>query len=167
MHLMFIGALFTHPQEESTWNKNIFSSRFWRENPLSRNRFPRSHYDVAVTASADNVLLPAIVACALFGRPSTRSGCCICVTVRLPVRPRRDNVLASECEYPPFRYPLLHVPDYLQRRTFARSYVWPIGRTPRGSCNRALLRRVLKSRLVRASIETKVLRRVLRREGVL
>ena len=35
-----------------------------------------------------------------------------------------------------------------------------IGRTPRGSCNRTLLRRVL-----RVSIETEVLRRVLRRGG--
>ena len=37
--LMFIDAVFTHPQEESTWNKKKTSfSRFWRENPLSRNR---------------------------------------------------------------------------------------------------------------------------------
>ena len=56
-----------------------------------------------------------------------------------------------------------------------------IGRTPRGSCNRTrlldgflegslkevLLRRVLRRRLVRVSIETEVLRRVLRRGGVI
>ena len=34
--------------------------------------------------------------------------CRICVTLRLPgPSARRDNVLASECEYPPFRYPPL------------------------------------------------------------
>ena len=42
-----------------------------------------------------------------------------------------------------------------------------VGGTPRGSCNRTLLRRVLRRRLVRVSIETEVLRRVLRRGGVI
>ena len=28
---------------------------------------------------------------------------------------RRDQVLASKCEYPPFRYPLLHVPEFEAR----------------------------------------------------
>ena len=48
---------------------------------------------------------------AQFGRPSTRRGCRICVTgtVAGPTA-RRNNVLASKCEYPPFRYPtLLHM----------------------------------------------------------
>ena len=39
VRLMFSGALFTHPQEESTWTEKIFL-RF-RENPLSRNRFEK------------------------------------------------------------------------------------------------------------------------------
>ena len=33
---------------------------------------------------------------------------------------RRDNVLASKCEYPPFRYPLLNVP-YSVRLTTIRT----------------------------------------------
>ena len=27
---------------------------------------------------------------------------------------RRDNVLANKCEYPPFCYPLLYVPDKIE-----------------------------------------------------
>ena len=42
-----------------------------------------------------------------------------------------------------------------------------LGRTPRGSCNRTLLRRVLGRRLVRVLIQTEVLRRVLGRGGVI
>ena len=50
---------------------------------------PGSHYDVAATRSADNVLASGCRA--QFVRPSTRRGCRICVTVRLPVRPRAET----------------------------------------------------------------------------
>ena len=45
---------------------------------------------------------------AQFGRPSTRRGCRICVTVRL-----RDHLLASKCEYPFSVTTLFKVPEYL------------------------------------------------------
>ena len=65
---------------------------------------PGSQYDVAATRGADSVL--ASDCRAQLGRPSTRRGCCICVTVRLLVwTAQRDNVLANKCEYP-----LLNVP---------------------------------------------------------
>ena len=50
---------------------------------------PGSRCDVA-TRGADTVL--ASDSRAQFGRPSTRRGCRICVTVRLPVRPRRETM---------------------------------------------------------------------------
>ena len=49
-----------------------------------------SQYDVAVTRGADSVLSSDCRA--QFGRPSTRRGCCICVTVRLPVRQRGQTM---------------------------------------------------------------------------
>ena len=51
---------------------------------------PGSQYDVAATRGADSVL--ASDCRAHFGCPSTRKGCCICVTVRLPVRPETRTV---------------------------------------------------------------------------
>ena len=56
------------------WQANTFA---WR---------PGSQYNVAATRGADNVL--ASDCRDKFGRPSTTRGCRICVTVRLPVRPR-------------------------------------------------------------------------------
>ena len=51
---------------------------------------PGSQYDVAATRGGDNVL--ASDCRAQFGLPSTRRGCRICVTVRLPVRPRGETM---------------------------------------------------------------------------
>ena len=51
---------------------------------------PGSQYDVAATRGADSVL--ASDCRAQLGRPSTRRGCRICVTVRLPVRPRGETM---------------------------------------------------------------------------
>ena len=51
---------------------------------------PGSQYDVAATRGADSAL--ASDCRAQFGRPSTRRGCRICVTVRLPVRPRGETM---------------------------------------------------------------------------
>ena len=51
---------------------------------------PGSQYDVAARRCADIVL--ASDCRAQFGRPSTRRRCRICVTVRLPVRPRRETM---------------------------------------------------------------------------
>ena len=61
-------------------------------------------YDVATAQGADNVLASDYRT--HFGRP-LRRGCRIYVTVAGPTA-RRDNVLASKCEYLPFgiRYPL-------------------------------------------------------------
>ena len=43
---------------------------------------------------------------ALFGRPSARKGLShLCDNAVAGPTARRDNVLASKCEYPPFRYP--------------------------------------------------------------
>ena len=47
-------------------------------------------YDVAATRGADSAL--ASDCRAQFGLPSTRRGCRICVTVRLPVRPRGETM---------------------------------------------------------------------------
>ena len=69
---------------------------------------PGSQYGVAATRGADNAL--ASDCRGQFGRPSTRMGCRICVTVRSDHA--ENNVLASKCEYPPFRCPLLNVPYY-------------------------------------------------------
>ena len=51
---------------------------------------PGSQYDVPATRGADSVL--ASDCRAQFGRPSTRRGCRICVTVRLPFRQRRETM---------------------------------------------------------------------------
>ena len=51
---------------------------------------PGSQCDVAATRGAGSVL--ASDCRAHFGRPSTRKGCRICVTVRLPVRPRGETM---------------------------------------------------------------------------
>ena len=54
---------------------------------------PGSQHDVAATRGADNVMASACRA--PFGCPSTRTGCRICVTVRLPVRPRGETVYSQ------------------------------------------------------------------------
>ena len=51
---------------------------------------PELQYDVTTTRGVDNVL--ASDCGAQFGRPSTRKGCRICVTVPLPVRPRGETI---------------------------------------------------------------------------
>ena len=51
---------------------------------------PGSQHDVAAMRGADNVL--ASDCRAKFGRPSTTIGCRICVTARLPVRPRGETM---------------------------------------------------------------------------
>ena len=66
---------------------------------------PGSQYYVAATRGADSVL--ASDGRAQFGRLSTRRGCRICVTVRLPVRPRRETTYwqAHVNTPPPFPLP--------------------------------------------------------------
>ena len=51
-------------------------------------------------------LLFLAVACNLIGRPSTKSGMShLCDSMVAGPDVHRDNVLASRCKYPPFRYP--------------------------------------------------------------
>ena len=70
---------------------------------------PGSQYNVAVTRGADSVL--ASDCRAQFGRPSTRRGCRICVTVRLPVRPRGETMYwQANANTPLSVTPLLNVP---------------------------------------------------------
>ena len=66
-----------------------------------------SQYDVAATRGTDNVL--ASECRAQFRRPATRRGCRICVTGRLPVRPRGETMHQSLNANTPL--PLLNVPD--------------------------------------------------------
>ena len=70
---------------------------------------PGSQYDVAATRGADSVL--GSDCRARFGRPSTRKGCRICVTVRLPVRPRGETTYwQANANTPLSITPLLNVP---------------------------------------------------------
>ena len=70
---------------------------------------PGSQYDVAATRGADSVL--ASDCRAKFGRPLTRRGCRICVTVRLPVRPRGETMhWQANANTPLSVTPLLNVP---------------------------------------------------------
>ena len=70
---------------------------------------PGSQYNVAATGGADSVL--ASDCRAQFGRPSTRKGCPICVTVRLPVRPRGETMYwQANANTPLSVTPLLNVP---------------------------------------------------------
>ena len=77
-----------------------------------------SQYDVTATQGADNVL--ASDCRAQFGRPSTRSGCRICVTIRLPVRPRGEtmywqaNANTPLSVTPPFKCALPKDPSVLK-----------------------------------------------------
>ena len=72
---------------------------------------PGSQYNVAATEGADSVL--ASDCRAKFGRPSTRRGCRICLTARLPVRPRGEtmywqaNANTPLSINPPFKCPLI------------------------------------------------------------
>ena len=70
---------------------------------------PGWQYDVAATQGANNVL--ASDCRSHFGRPSTRKGCRICVTVRLPVRPRGETMYwQANANTPLADTPLLNVP---------------------------------------------------------
>ena len=74
---------------------------------------PGSQYDVAVTRGADNVL--ASDCRARFGRLSTRIGRRICVTVRLPVRLRRETMCwQANANTPLSVTPLLNVPSRVE-----------------------------------------------------
>ena len=69
-----------------------------------------SQYDVAGTRGADRVL--ASDCRAQVGRLSTRRGCRICVTVRLPVRLRSETMYwQANANSPLSVTPLLNVPD--------------------------------------------------------
>ena len=71
---------------------------------------PGWQYDVAATRGADSAL--ASDCRAQFGLPSTRRGCRICVTVRLPVRPRGETMYwQANANTPLSVTPLLNVPD--------------------------------------------------------
>ena len=70
---------------------------------------PESQHDVAATGGADSVL--ASDCRAQFGLPSTRRGCRICVTVRLPVRQRGETMYwQANANTPLSVTPLLNVP---------------------------------------------------------
>ena len=70
---------------------------------------PGSQHDVAATRGADSVL--ASDCRAQFGLPSTRRGCRICVTVRLPVRLRGETMYwQANANTPLSVTPLLNVP---------------------------------------------------------
>ena len=70
---------------------------------------PGSQYSVAATRGADSAL--ASDCRAQFGRPSTRRGCRICVTVRLPVPPRGETMYwQANANTPLSVTPLLNVP---------------------------------------------------------
>ena len=74
----YVRSLSTFKQGVSKQRVTIFA---WR---------PASQYDVAAMRGADSVLASDYRA--KFGRPSRRRRCCICVTVRLPVRPRGETM---------------------------------------------------------------------------
>ena len=70
---------------------------------------PGSQHDVSATRGADSVV--ASDCRAQFGLPSTRRGCRICVTVRLPVRPRGETMYwQANANTPLSATPLLNVP---------------------------------------------------------
>ena len=65
---------------------------------------PGSQYDVSVTRGADSVL--ASDCRAPFGRGLNKERMShLCDSTVAGPTAQRDNVLASKCEYPPFRYP--------------------------------------------------------------
>ena len=105
------------------WNYYILNSpKFWTGNGTGTSKQevskqgvmtsawrPGSQYDVAETRGADSVL--ASNCRAHFGLPSTRRGCSICVTVRLPVRPRGETMYwQANANTPLSVTPLLNVP---------------------------------------------------------
>ena len=70
---------------------------------------PGSQHDVSATRGADSVL--ASDCRAQFGLPSTRRGCRICMTVRLPARPRGETMYwQANANTPLSVTPLLNVP---------------------------------------------------------
>ena len=70
---------------------------------------PGSQHDVSATCGADSVL--ASDCRAQFGLPSTRRGCRICLTVRLPVRLRGETMYwQANANTPLSVTPLLNVP---------------------------------------------------------
>ena len=91
-------------EESGTFKQGVSKQRVmtfaWR---------PGSQYDVAATRGADNVL--ASNCRAQFGRSSTKRGCRICVTGRLPVRPRGETMYwQANANTPLSVTPLLNVP---------------------------------------------------------
>ena len=71
---------------------------------------PGSQHDVAATRGADSVL--ASDCRAEFGLPSRRRRCRICVTIRLPVRPRGGTMYwKANANTPLSVEPLLNVPS--------------------------------------------------------
>ena len=81
---------------------------------------PGSQHDVSPTRGADSVL--ARDCRAQFGLTSTRRGCRICVTVRLPVRPRGETMYwQANANTPLSVTPLLNVP-YSQHQAGQRSF---------------------------------------------
>ena len=77
---------------------------------------PGSQHDVAATRGADKVL--ASDCRARVGRSSIRRGCRICVTVRLPVRPRGETMhWQANANTPLSVTPLFNVPDFQKIRS--------------------------------------------------
>ena len=64
---------------------------------------PGSQYDVGATRGADSAL--ASDCRTQFGRHSTRRGCRICVTVRLPARPHGETIYWQANADTPFPLP--------------------------------------------------------------
>ena len=96
----------------SSWKKGkmgTFKQGVSKQGVMTFAWRPGSQYDVAATRGADSVL--ASDCRAHFGRPSTRRGCRICVTLRLPVRPRGETMYRQANANTPLSVsPLLHVP---------------------------------------------------------
>ena len=110
---MYFGVLARQnmgPRQKWAFQNTLCHPRFLVTTIACR---PGSQYDVAATRGADSVV--ASDCCAQFGRLSTRRGCRICVQYGCWSDHRRDtvqSVLASKCDFPPFRYPLLNVPNH-------------------------------------------------------
>ena len=63
---------------------------------------PGSQHDVAATRGADSVLASDCRGWSSFNKERMSH---LCDSTVAGLTARRDNVLASKCEYPPFRYP--------------------------------------------------------------
>ena len=99
-----------HPPDFSVLQLGTFKEEVSKQGVTTFAWRPGSEYDVAAMRGADSVL--ASDCRAQFGRPSTRRGCRICVTVRLPVRPRGETMYwQANANTPLSITPLLNVPD--------------------------------------------------------